>query len=427
MKKFLYATTALASVGMIVGAASDAAAAEKIRLGLSGYHQQFVNYTDQDIDTPGNCGVAGNGCTAGTGNKVKTNTVDQKHNSEICVIGETTLDNGLTIGVNVQIEANTSGDNIDETYLYVQHANYGQVILGDENNAGYLLHVTAPDGGINVDSGDLVNLELWNNTANQQYFNTAVGTTNLRFNDNDSGKMTYISPRFFGVQAGISYIPETENSGGDDNNGAYFNNTPYGRSGQGNNNQFHNLVAGGLNYKQDFSGFGVQLSLGALQGQNGRTAQGTGFSGSDLFAWNGGAQFSYAGFKFGGAYVSAPNKNVVQSNLTQTSNTTGATSTTPQSMQSSGWTVGGAYEWGPYAVGLTYQHGESEGTFIYSQDTRLDQVVLSGTYTLGPGIRLVGGFFGYDADAEKTPGNGPTYTGFDNSGWGAVTGLKLGF
>ncbi len=96
-------------------------------------------------------------------------------------------------------------------------------------------------------------------------------------------------------------------------------------------------------------------------------------------------------------------------------------------MQSNGWTVGGAYEWGPYAVGLTYQHGEGEGSFVYSDNTRLDQVVLSGTYTLGPGIRLVGGIFGYDADAEKLPGNGPTYTGFDNSGYGALTGLKLSF
>ena len=90
-----------------------------------------------------------------------TNTVDNKHNSEICVIGQTTLDNGLTIGVNVQIEANSEGDTIDESYLFLQSPTMGQVIVGDENNAGYLLHVTAPDGGVSLDSGDLCNIRAF--------------------------------------------------------------------------------------------------------------------------------------------------------------------------------------------------------------------------------------------------------------------------
>ena len=54
------------------------------------------------------------------GNTIKNNVVDQKHNSEICFIGQTTLDNGLTVGVNVQIEANTEADQVDETYLFLQ-------------------------------------------------------------------------------------------------------------------------------------------------------------------------------------------------------------------------------------------------------------------------------------------------------------------
>ena len=99
----------------------------------------------------------------------------------------------------------------------------GQVIVGDENNAGFLLHVTAPDGGISLDSGDLCNIRAFevggsgvSPGGGGQFFDSPLCTTNLRLLDNDSGKFTYITPRFAGFQAGVSYIPEFE-TGGDNN------------------------------------------------------------------------------------------------------------------------------------------------------------------------------------------------------------------
>src|SRR5512144_962208 len=193
--------------------------AERIKLGLSGYFQQWGVATDQDLKQRAVIG--------GPRAKQPTNTVTQKHNSEVCVIGQTTLDSGLTIGINVQIEANTSSDQIDESYLFVQSPTMGQVIVGDENNAGYLLHVTAPDGGISLDSGDLLLSRMFETgtiptaqggTTGTPTLDTPLGTTNLRLFDNDSGKFTYITPRFAGFQAGISYIPNFTNGG--DNNAA---------------------------------------------------------------------------------------------------------------------------------------------------------------------------------------------------------------
>lgn len=140
MRKLLYATTALTAAALIAGAAGEAAAqtatsptlpqtgaspspyreqlpapppttlpatpaqepfqsksAERIKLGLSGYFQQFAVITDQSYRVRP---------TAAAGDShQKTQMVDNKHNAEICVIGQTTLDSGLTIGVNVQIEA----------------------------------------------------------------------------------------------------------------------------------------------------------------------------------------------------------------------------------------------------------------------------------------------------------------------------------
>lgn len=435
MKKILLATTALATAALVAGAAGDAAAqettskaAEKIKVGISGYHQQWGVGVAQDIKDTGS-------------NSIKTNPIDEKHNSEICFVGQTTLDNGLTVGINVQMEANTEGDQIDESYLFLQGPSLGQIILGDENNAGYLLHVTAPDGGISLDSGDFVNIDAWVNTGISSYFDTPVGTTNLRLTDNDSGKFTYITPRFAGVQAGVSYIPQTE-GGGDDNNGAYFvrqNNPAYvGTQVATARSKYKNGWAGGVNYTQSFGSVGVQGSVGAMYFDRGKQ-QPLGKNGSDLFAWNTGLQLSFGGFSVGGAFMQSPNKNTVQTTQTSTTTISGApgapttTRTTSSTFSLGGysWTAGAAYEFGPYKVGLDYMYGQSNGVIAsnnaaflgnFGNDQSLQQAVLSGTWTMGPGIRLVGGVFAYDLKTDT-----PQVTGYNNQGYGAATGIKLAF
>lgn len=404
MRKLLYATTALTTAGLIAGAAGDAAAqtskaAERIKLGLSGYYQQWGVVTDQDFktrSTPTTSAV-----------RQPTNWVSNKHNSEICVVGQTTLDTGLTIGVNVQIEAFTEGDNIDESFLFLQSPTYGQLIIGDENNAGYLLHVTAPDGGVSLDSGDLCNIRAFETgTASQGtisyggsgavLFDSPICTTNLRLNDNDSGKFTYITPRFAGLQAGISYIPGLTARGGD-------NNSALRKTGTGDNAAATGLndgVAGGLNFTNTFGAFGVQASIGGMWAESG-----SGFGGAqkNLRAYNAGAQLSFAGFSVGGGWLLAEQGN--------------RTATTKFNGQS--WTVGAAYEFGPYKVGIDYMYGDNNKTSAGGKD-RLEQGVISGTYTLGPGIRLVGGVFYYDWEEENRLSQ-------NRDGIGGLTGIKIGF
>jgi predicted porin len=396
MNKYLLGTTALTTAGLIAGMAGGASAANqgdnRIKVGVHGYHQQWGVYANQDIDSKATPG--------GASNRFKTNAVDQKHNSEICFTGETTLDNGITFGINVQLEANTESDQIDESFLYVQSDSMGRLILGDENNAGFLLHVTAPDGGISIDSGDMTNDLFWENLSGFSYFDTSLATTNLRFGDNDSGKFTYISPRFAGFQLGASYIPQFE-SGGDNNSSVYKSRV----AGTNTINRTRNGVAVGGNFTEDFNGFGVKLSLGWLGAQT---------SDNDLSAANAGAQFSYAGLTVGGAYVKAFDG-------TQSVDATGNELRTAKGY---GWTVGGAYEIGPYTVGLTYQYGENDGNRGSSGKPQLQQANISGTYQFGPGVDLVGGFFAYDL---QTQGRSDGTVGFDNQGWGFASGIKLAF
>jgi predicted porin len=375
---FLYGTSALATAATLGTVSVSAAAAERIRVGLAGYHEQWVVYADQDYKN-----------NALTGAERSTNAVDEKHNSEICFVGETTLDNGITFGVNVQLEANTSSDEIDESYLYVESDSLGRLILGDENNAGYLLHVTAPNGGISIDSGDMVSDGFWVNPG-LNYFDRATANTFLRFQDNDSGKATYITPRFAGVQLGVSYIPNYE-AGGDSNS-----------SLKSSNNQINNGWAGGINYTEDFNGFGLQLSAGYQYGDV--AADSLTGGNDDLHAYSFGAQFAYAGFSFGGAYARGAGDM--------------GGSLAGQRFNSRGWTVGTAYEVGPWKFGVGYMKGEENPTPNAGKG-RLDQANVSGTYQLGPGIRLVGGVFWFDGENEDNSQQ--------NNGWGLTTGFKLGF
>ncbi|MBK8175907.1 MAG: porin [Rhodospirillales bacterium] len=360
---------------------------DKIKLSLSGYYQQWGVVTDQHLRSRTAPGA--------NAQQQSTTLVDNKHNSEVCVIGQTTLDNGLTIGVNIQLEAFTEADTVDESFLFLQSPTVGQAIIGDKDNAAYLLHVTAPDGGISIDSGDTVKSRFFE-TGPGVLFDSPLATTNLRLNDNDSGKFTYITPRFAGFQVGVSFIPEFE-SGGDDNSAL----TQAGSGDSGRAAGQKNGVAGGVNYRDVIGGVGVQASGGFLRAES--FSGGANTNNANLLAYNAGAQLSYGGFAVGGGWMYVP-----QGQRTATTRFNG-----------SSWSAGASYEFGPYKVGADYFSGNNNRTPNGGKD-RLDQAALSGTYVLGPGIRLVGGLFYYNWQAENKLSE-------NENGIGAATGLKLSF
>ena len=138
---------------------------------------------------------------------------------------------------------------------------------------------------------------------------------------------------------------------------------------------------------------------------------------SNLWAYNAGAQLSVAGFSFGGGWMYVPQGQRQVVAAAQAAGT-GATAGTPIRSNGMSWTAGAAYEFGPYKVGLDYMYGENNKTTTGGKD-RLEQGIVSGTYTMGPGIRLVGGVFYYDWQEENRLST--------NNGVGALTGLKLAF
>ncbi len=78
---------------------------------------------------------------------------DQKSDSEVIVSGSTTQGNGNQFGMNLQLEAHTSGDAIDESFAFIE-GDAGRILLGSENSAGYLMTVAAPNAGVGINKGE---------------------------------------------------------------------------------------------------------------------------------------------------------------------------------------------------------------------------------------------------------------------------------
>src|SRR3989304_5096220 len=121
MKKVLMGTTALVAMG--AWAVSPAAAAEEpIKIAVGGYYESVVFFFDESFDDP----------------SIDVHEINVRQEGEIIFTGQTVLDNGLTIGINVQLEAVTQGDQLDEQFIYFS-GEFGRVNVGAENSAAYLM------------------------------------------------------------------------------------------------------------------------------------------------------------------------------------------------------------------------------------------------------------------------------------------------
>lgn len=376
LKKFLFATSALVATGI----ASPAFAAEKISLSVGGFMEQWVGYADNN-----NARSNSVGGTATNAALSERNEVDVQSDSEIHFTGATKLDNGLTIAVLVEMEADAAG--IDKSNLTVS-GGFGQIILGGEDNVGAIIHSMAPEVGIGNADGDAGN---W--IAAPAAITGVAATNNPTFENGDgvANKIVYITPTLAGFQAGASYTPST--NGG--------NNTleEAGRD----------VFVGGIAYNNAFGDVAVKADIGAFS-LNG--AGPTNASGS-AHGYQGGLNLTYAGFTLGGSMLWKDDGRRDNGEAILNDQTTSASGVV--------WDAGLAYETGPYAVSLNYSRSRAEGSVLFAGDDTIEVLMLSGAYTMGPGVALKGSLFQVDYEDETN------LAANENGGWGLVTGLALDF
>src|SRR5215831_15466473 len=182
MKKALYGTTALIAAGLVAG---EASAAGGLKLSITSFYRNSLGGsvgnapTSQHVVTSG--GVATSISTAGLGNFDRQN-VSMRQEIRVNFTGQTTLDNGITVGVLVGLNGENvakSGSTTQVNRAYADFSGkFGLVRVGEANSA--LVTDCVGDPG-NVTSNFGVNSpnESYSDVGYAQRRNQFLGTANV--------------------------------------------------------------------------------------------------------------------------------------------------------------------------------------------------------------------------------------------------------
>lgn len=301
-----------------------------------------------------------------------------QNDTEVHINVEGTSDSGLIYGAQIELEADVTSDadneglNADKTFIYLQGENFGRFELGSNTDAAAQLKVDASSiaratGGIDGDFYDFAGISTVGN--GQFIISPDLPTAHALGVREDSNKITYVSPRFSGLQLGVSYSPDQGDVG-----------TAAGFTGENGFDQ-ENVFNLGLNYQYMQNDFDVEASLTGEFGSAENAAQ------EDLEAWALGLALSYREFHLAGSY----------GDWTDSDQLVGAAN------DSDFWTLGTAYVNGPAGVSITYLDSE----YATNEFTNL---VVGADYSLAPGLvpYVEVSFFDLDAGAGAANSNDGT-------------------
>lgn len=363
MKKQLLCTSAIA-----LGIAAAPAAAQEWNLDWGGYMNQHVAFGDISDNITALTGLASPDWE-GDG-------LDLHQTTEIIFTPSVTLDNGMTFGINVQLEGERTAANIDETYMSISSDTFGRLDLGAENSAGYKSMVGAPgvtsmyinspstsafipytgvDAVLSVAAGTPINLVTlpFRQAGLSSY--TEVG------GNNDVQRITYYTPDFNGLTIGVSYAPQ-----GVVNAASSFS--------VNKNAVLSDIFDIGVNYSNTFGS--TDITLAARWGTG--DTPGTAPTSSDFETWGVGFQVGFNNITIGGSYSENDNDETLVTTVVGLGD-------------SEGWSFGVTYDAaGPWAFeALTYQ-SETDivigGVAFPGAKTEREAYRIGASRTLGPGV-----------------------------------------
>ena len=196
MRKLLLGSTTLVGVGLAAGMVSaPAEAADGVKLTVGGFFREaYMVVLDDDGE-----GQLGN----------EHNSDGFFNDAEIHFMGSTVLDNGLEVGARVELEGETSGDQIDEAWVFFS-GGFGQFKIGSADDALEATCVIPPGGTANFSAF----------SPNQWGANVFTAGSGFAFTSNavcigvagDAQKILYITPAFAGFQLTASYTPGNDES-----------------------------------------------------------------------------------------------------------------------------------------------------------------------------------------------------------------------
>jgi outer membrane protein OmpU len=445
MKKFLVSSTSLVAVALFD---TCAIAAEPIKIGVGGY---YIFYAQAGA-------IEGSYALNGSSTQYKANQFIQE--GEIHFTGQTKLDNGTTVGLQVQLEGwnpsvATGNRQIDEAYIFA-FGDWGRTEIGARDPAGYRMWYGAPSALIEFgflqhnSSFNWANgSALANNKANLHVTAAAIGSQ-----VGDANRINYFTPRFSGLQIGIGYAPKwnpffgfpgiTSGPTPNLNNTCGFSDPTTASNCPTNDFSYQDMIDIGANYINKFgdvtvAAYGAFLYASFVPGFTNLAAVAntvTGYNQTSLKQWVTGLQLGWSGFTIGGN-IGWDNHGVGGNYYTGADNDTrfynaGIMYETGPWQLSFGWA--GSYNDngngsrsilaiapGTNAITLTtpatssaaFSNSLAAGGLLFGTESA-QKFELGANYQLGPGIHLTGGGLVYN------------YAGPSNAVTGQAWGVMLG-
>ena len=356
MKKVLLGTSALLGVGLLAGTAQ---ASDGVKLSLGGYITSQFGFAFDD-DGSGEAGDNVNAVGVGT-------------DAEIYFLGSVTLDNGITVGARIDLEASgdEDEDQIDQAYAYFK-GGFGDFRIGSQSGAAANMYMLPP--------GSTANFGPYSpSTAGAAITPGLFDPESTLTVQDKSEKLVYYSPNWGGFSFGLSFTPndnEKDNNGGDAGNdnvdGTFRATSAVGDS--------DNNVGLGLHYDVEGDGWGLALGAAAywegdVQDQGGKSS-----------GYNVGVNATFGGFSVGVAGTYFDNFNVENQDA---------------------WVIGTglSYNVDAWTVGAGWAHSQAE-VAGFGDDDVTDRFGVTGSYAMGPGIDLDAGIFYTWFDAADDANNG---------------------
>jgi hypothetical protein len=365
LKKQLLCTSAIA-LGV---AAAAPASAQDWNLDWGGFYSQHIAFGDLG----GTIGSAAGVDWDGEG-------IDLLQSAEIIFTPSVTLDNGLTFGVNIQMEGQ-NGMNIDESFMSVSSDTFGRLDIGSENSAGYKSMVGAPGvTSMYINSPSISAFVPFSAVLPANFRQAALSSYTEVAGNNDVPRISYYTPSFNGLTIGVSFAPESS---------ANASNT-YGQNQ--NLDVISDIFDIGVNYSQSFGATDITLAgrWGTGSAPDFVTTGGGGTAAntaSDPETWGIGFNVGFNGITVGGSW---------------TENDNGAIG---GEGDQEGWSFGATYDAaGPWSFeALTYQ-GEYSQTGTGGADETYEAYRIGASRDLGPGVDWDIYVAMVEADDEGTAG-----------------------
>lgn len=358
MKKILLGSTTLIGAAVLF---AGAASADTPKVTVGGFADFQMGVVNEDLDST-------------------KRSQAFRSDTEVTFRIDAKTDGGLGYGGGVDVEtdasadADTQGTNASRTFIYLD-GDWGRAEAGSEVGAQGTMKVGAESiaratGGIDGDWTYFFSTSPTPAAANQvlatpdlylAYGGGAPGAVQFGDESQDNvNKVTYYTPRFSGFQLGVSYAPDSTSRG------QTVNRFDDGVTGVGGVvNAAENIWAGALNYDNKFGDIGF-TAAGTVEWGNATLA-----ANEDLRAWNLGAKLAYMGFSLAGSYG-----DLGESLRTKTLNAD----------DTHYWTVGAAYEYGPFAGSVTYLDSEYDRGNVLTGRNEFTNLAVGVDYKMAPGF-----------------------------------------